>query len=79
MYDGKESRFDRSDILGVVKSGEIPPWAQEKIAKMREKDKAVVGDKPSVMDEIKQSQQEARKRPTKTKDVPSKKKSETEL
>ena len=93
VYDGKEGRFDRSDILGVVKSGEIPPWAQDKIVVLREtqppqqQSKAVPSgekesaaqDKPSVIDEIKQSQKEARERPVKPKDVPSKKKSDPDL
>jgi len=95
IFDGKSCRFDRANILGVVKPDEIPPWAQDKIAKLREAEtqppqqqtKAVpLGEKtsaaqgkPSVIDEIKQSQKEARERPAKSKDAPSKKKSDPDL
>jgi len=73
IYDGgKDVRFDREGILGVVKPECIPAWAKEKIAKLQ-------ADKPSVMDEIKQSKQENRERPTKPKDAPNKKKTDPEL
>lgn len=72
VYDGKESAFHRGDIIGIVLPERIPQWAQEKIAKLRAE------EKPSVMDEIKQSKQDARERPAKPKDVPGKKKSDPE-
>jgi hypothetical protein len=79
VYDGKESRFDRADIIGVVLPERIPQWAHEKIAKIREEARVAVSDKPSVVDEIKQSQQEKRERPAKPKNTPIKKKSDPEL
>lgn len=72
IYDGKDSAFHRGDIIGVVLPERIPQWAQEKIAKLR------TDEKPSVMDEIKQSKQGTRERPAKQKNSPSKKKSEQE-
>jgi hypothetical protein len=72
IYDGKESAFHRADIIGVVFPERIPPWAQEKIAKIQI-------DKPSVIDEIKQSKQDMRERPVKPKGTPSKKKTNPEL
>ena len=71
IYDDKKSAFHRGDIIGVVRPERIPPWAQEKIAKLQ-------ADKPSVINEIKQSQQEVRERPAKAKKAPSKKKSDPE-
>ena len=73
IYDGKASTFHRADIIGVVLPERIPSWAHEKIAKLRAE------EKPSVVGEIKQSQQEMRERPAIPKDTPSKKKSATEL
>jgi len=73
IYDGgNDVRFDRENILGVVKPESIPAWAKEKVAKLQ-------ADKPSVMDEIKQSKQEARERPAKPKDAPARKNSEPDL
>ena len=73
IYDGgNDVRFDRENILGVVKPESIPAWAKEKVAKLQ-------ADKPSVLDEIKQSKQEARERPAKPKDAPARKNSEPDL
>ena len=73
IYDGgKDVRFDREDIIGIVKPDCIPAWAKEKIAKLQ-------AEKPSVMSEINQSKQETRDRPAKPKDAPGKKKSDPEL
>ena len=36
LYTGKESRWDRSDILGVASLDKLPVWAQKKLAE-REK------------------------------------------
>ena len=71
IYDSSVVRFDRHQILGVVVPESIPHWAKDKIAQLREK--------PSVLDEIKQSKQETQKHPTKPKGVPNKKKSNPEL
>ena len=29
LYSGKESRFERSDILGVIEKDDLPDWAKE--------------------------------------------------
>lgn len=31
IYDGKEARFERSDVMGEVKSDRLPDWAKEKL------------------------------------------------
>lgn len=31
LYSGKESRFERSDILGVIEKEELPEWAKKRI------------------------------------------------
>ena len=72
LYDGEKVAFQRSDIIGVVKPERIPAWAKEKVPKLQ-------SDKSSVMDEIKQSQQETRERPANPKDTPNKKKSDPEI
>lgn len=39
LYNGKESRFERRDVLGEVKPEHIPHWALEKAARIREREK----------------------------------------
>jgi len=73
VYDnGSDVRFNRKDILGIVKPECIPAWAKEKIAKLQ-------ADKPSVIDEIKQSKQKTQERHSKSKDVTARKNSEPDL
>ncbi len=31
LYSGKESRFERSDILGVIEKDDLPDWAKERL------------------------------------------------
>lgn len=31
IYDGKETRFERSDVMGEVKPDRLPGWAKEKL------------------------------------------------
>lgn len=31
LYSGKESRFERSDILGVIEKDDLPDWARERL------------------------------------------------
>lgn len=31
IYDGKEARFERSDVMGEVKPDRLPDWAKEKL------------------------------------------------
>ena len=78
LYDGGKASFYRADIIGVVLPECIPDWARGKIAKLQE---AHAGEKPSVMEEIKQSKQEAKERPATSKDSHSqaRKKSEPDL
>ncbi|MCL2841957.1 MAG: hypothetical protein FWE28_00625 [Oscillospiraceae bacterium] len=38
IYSGKQFRFERSDVLGVVDPDSIPAWAQEKIASLQNDD-----------------------------------------
>jgi hypothetical protein len=35
LYSGKESRWNREDILGVVKPECIPDWARERLEQIR--------------------------------------------
>jgi hypothetical protein len=72
IYNDESVRFDRDGILGVVKPECIPAWAKEKIAKLQ-------AEKPSVIDEIKQAEQETREHPAKSKDIPARKNSEPNL
>ena len=39
LYNGRESRFERRDVLGEVKPEHIPHWALEKAARIREREK----------------------------------------
>jgi len=42
LYTGKESRFERQDVLGIVERAELPDWANDclkRIEKERNKDK----------------------------------------
>ena len=36
IYSGEQERWDRSDILGVVRDNALPGWAREKLARLRE-------------------------------------------
>ena len=68
IYNGdKEVRFDRYNIIGVVKPESIPEWAKEKIEKLQ-------ADKPSVINEIKQSNQKKQEHPTQSKNALTRKK-----
>ena len=31
LYSGKESRFERTDILGVIEKDDLPDWAKERL------------------------------------------------
>ena len=31
IYSGKESRFERSDVLGIIEKDELPDWAKERL------------------------------------------------
>ncbi len=31
LYSGKESRFERSDILGIIEKDDLPDWAKERL------------------------------------------------
>lgn len=35
LYDGRSSRFERQDVLGMVKEDSLPEWAQEALAKIQ--------------------------------------------
>jgi hypothetical protein len=60
---GKNSRWGREQILGVVRPDRIPEWAKEKLAEMEKAGKAVQPEKPSVMAQLR----EARDKPAPTK------------
>ena len=32
VYDNREMRYDRTDVLGVIKPERVPDWAKERIA-----------------------------------------------
>lgn len=36
IYSGEQDRWDRSDILGVVRDEALPGWAHEKLSRLRE-------------------------------------------
>ena len=74
IYDGEKASFHRADIIGVVLPERIPEWARTKIAQIQK-----TSEKPSVMNEIKQSKQDAQKRSNTSKDTKTRKKSEPDL
>jgi len=37
IYDNREVRYDRTDVLGIIKPERIPDWAKERIAQMEQK------------------------------------------
>lgn len=39
VYNAKESRWERSDILGIIKPQHIPEWAKDKIKQIEKKQK----------------------------------------
>lgn len=39
LYSGKESRYERRDVLGEIKPEHLPHWAMEKAARMRGREK----------------------------------------
>ena len=93
IYDSEDVRFHRGDIIGVVRPESIPTWVTEKLEKLADKktpqqqsktmppneNTAKTADKPSVMDELKQSQKDAVERPSKPKGALTRKKSDAEL
>lgn len=37
LYTGKESRFERRDILGIIEKEKLPQWAKENLATIQKK------------------------------------------
>ena len=37
IYDGRDMRYDRSDVLGIIKPEHIPDWAKERLQQMEQK------------------------------------------
>lgn len=37
IYDGREMRYDRTDVLGIIKPERVPDWAKERIRQMEQK------------------------------------------
>jgi hypothetical protein len=62
LYSGEQSRWDRSDILGVASDDVIPKWAKEKLAVLECK----APQKESVMKQIREAKT-APKQPRKSK------------
>lgn len=40
LYTGKETRFERYDILGMVEKNNLPNWAKEKLSDLEQKQKS---------------------------------------
>lgn len=40
MYDNREMRYNREDILGVIKPERIPNWAKERLVEEQKKKQA---------------------------------------
>lgn len=36
IYDNREMRYDRNDVLGIIKPERVPAWAKERIAQMEQ-------------------------------------------
>lgn len=37
VYDNREMRYDRTDVLGVIKPERVPDWAKERLQQMEQK------------------------------------------
>lgn len=37
IYDGRDMRYDRTDVLGIIKPECVPEWAKERIKQMEQK------------------------------------------
>ena len=37
VYDDREMRYDRTDVLGIIRPERVPDWASERIAQMEQK------------------------------------------
>jgi len=37
IYDGREMRYDRTDVLGIIKPEYVPVWAKERIRQIEQK------------------------------------------
>lgn len=35
LYSGKESRFERSDVLGIIEKEKLPEWAKQRLDKVQ--------------------------------------------
>ena len=40
LYSGKESRFERRDVLGIVSRTQMPPWVQTSLKQLEQRGKA---------------------------------------
>lgn len=54
LYDGKSARWDRHHIAGIIPAEQLPDWAREKLAALQKS-----AEKESVIDKIRQSEQNA--------------------
>lgn len=54
IIDDKHTRFNREDILGVIKADRIPEWAKDKVSKLiAEKENNIVSISNSIFQSIK--------------------------
>lgn len=68
LYDGKSSRYDRSDVAGIILPECMPEWAKEKLAALQKP-----AEKESVVEKIRQGN-----RATKQETSPNKKRGKGE-
>ena len=68
LYSGKESRYERYDVAGVIDPAKLPEWAKKKIALMETSDEPKSKSaqktqplKPSLSSRIEKGKQKARK------------------
>lgn len=45
MYDNREMRYDREDILGVIKPERIPGWAKARLLEEQKRNRLNLNDK----------------------------------
>ena len=82
LYSGKESRFERYDVAGIIDPAKMPEWAKLKVSsleKQQEKpaQKPQSKQPPSLLDEVREAAQVVEQRKAERGDVHSTKKHET--
>lgn len=75
LFYGKESRFERIDVLGVADISKLPEWAKIKLEELQNENDNRQNKKPSLLGKLDDNKQKIEREKLENKDRPTKKKS----